>query len=71
MGRAAALLRQTGDYGYAMILGLLVFGLLSAALESGKMGAGFESLLIGCGTAQLAFVAALAASPQGKELATS
>jgi O-antigen ligase len=70
-GRAARLLRETGDCGYAMILGLLVYGLFSAALESGKMGAGFESLLIGCGTAQLAFVAPCAASPLRKELATS
>ncbi len=69
--RAASLLRQTGDYGYAMILGLLVFGLLSGVLESGKLGAGFESLLVGCGLAQLAFAAGPAASPQGEELARS
>ncbi len=69
--RAASLLRQTGDYGYAMILGLLVFGLLSGVLESGKLGAGFESLLVGCGLAQLAFAAGPAASPQGEELAQS
>jgi hypothetical protein len=60
--QAAALLRRSGDYGYALILGLLVYSLFTGATESGKLGAELEALLLGCGLAQVAFV-----RPENKE----
>ena len=63
---AASRLRQSGDYGYALILGLLVFSLVSGLTESRMLGPELEPLMVGCGLTMLAF-----ARPQHKELDTA
>jgi len=51
--RAAAAYRDTGDPGFAFTSCMLVFGLLSACLESGMMSPSFATLMAGSGVVQL------------------
>jgi O-antigen ligase len=54
--RAAVAFRGTADPGFALTFCLLVFGLVSACLETGMMSANFITLMAGSGIVQLAIL---------------
>ena len=55
MQRAATRYRATGDMGFAFMLGMLAFGMVSACLESGMASPNLMTLIAGSGVAMLAF----------------
>jgi exopolysaccharide production protein ExoQ len=53
--RAAAAHRKAPDLGFDFVLGMLVFGVANACLESGMMSSSFLTLVAGSGVVYLAF----------------